>query len=327
MKAIEISDIKAEDNLRLIDADMPSPAKEQVLIKVAYASVNRPDLLQRKGMHPVPKGASPYPGLDVAGTIAELGEATDDFGLKVGDEVCALLPGGGYAQYAVADAALCLPKPTNLSLQEAAALPECVYTVWNNLFVRGGLKKGEIALIHGGTSGIGSFAIQMAKAAGAKVITTAGSAEKCASCKELGADLAINYKQDDFEALIIDKYGDQSVNVVLDMVGGEYLNKNITLLAPEGRHVNIAFLNGKVAPVDIAQIMQKRLVLTGSTLRTRPLAEKAALAKGLKETVWPWIEGGLVKPHIFAEFPLENVLDAHELMKKSQHIGKIILAI
>jgi NADPH2:quinone reductase len=327
MRAIEITDIKKEDNLKLIETDAPKPAKGQVLIKVAYASVNRPDLLQRKGLHPIPKGASTFPGLDVSGSIVELGENCAAYNLNVGDEVCALLSGGGYAEYAVADAALCLPKPQSLSLQEAAALPECIFTVWNNLFIRGNLKKGETVLIHGGSSGIGNFAIQMAKAAGATVITTAGNEDKCKACLNIGADIAINYKTDDFEQFITEQLGPNSINVVLDMVGGDYLSKNINLLAAEGRHINIAFLNGKDACVDISKIMQKRLILTGSTLRTRPLEEKSAIARDIKTHVWPWIEEGKIKPHIHAEFPLADVLKAHEVMKKSQHIGKIILAI
>lgn len=327
MKAIEITDITIEDNLRLIETDIPSPAAGQVLIKMAYTSVNRPDLLQRKGLHPIPEGASLFPGLDAAGEVVALGKNCEKYDINIGDKVCALLPGGGYAEYAIADAALCLPCPKSLTLKQAATLPECLYTVWNNLFLRGKLKTGEKALIHGGTSGIGSFAIQMAKAAGATVITTAGSAEKCDTCRRLGADTAINYKQSDFEANITEIYGSRSIDVVLDMVGGDYVAKNIALMAPEGRHVNISFLNGNTASIDIAQIMQKRLILTGSTLRTRPLVEKAQIAKGLREIVWAWLESGQVTPVIHKVLPLKDAAIAHDIMKKSQHIGKIVLAI
>lgn len=325
MRAMHIPAFNQPGNLVPVDAPRPVPADGQVLIRVHYAAVNRPDLLQRKGMHPPPQGASPLPGLDVAGEIVE---TRGDCGAwRVGDPVCALLGGGGYAEFAVADAALCLPVPKGLTMREAAALPECVFTVWNNLFLRGELCAGDVALIHGGASGIGSFALQMAKAAGAKIVTTAGSDEKCAACRALGADLAINYKTQDYAEEIEKTFGADSINVVLDMVGGDYMARNIRVMAPEGRHVSIAFLNGANAAVDIMAIMKKRLVITGSTLRQRPLHEKAKIATGLRDVVWPWIERGQVKPHIHAEFALEDALKAHEMMAASDHTGKIVLKV
>jgi NADPH2:quinone reductase len=329
MKAIEITDIKLDDNLRLIEVHQPKPSTNQALIKVNYASVNRPDLLQRKGLHPIPKGASLYPGLDIAGEIVAIGDDSDlsEYDCQIGDFVCALLPGGGYAEYAIADLDLCLPMPKNLSLAEAASLPECLFTVWNNLFLRGKLQKKDTVLIHGGSSGIGSFAIQMAKAQGARVITTAGNDQKCDACEALGADLVINYKTHDFEDVIKDNYGESCVNVVLDMVGGDYVPKHLNLMAPDGRHVNIAFLNGVKTEIDLSLIMKKRIIMTGSTLRTRPLSEKAALAKDLRDHVWPWLENGSVKPVIHEIYSLSDVSKAHDVMKKSDHIGKILLAI
>lgn len=328
MKAVEITDIKIEDNLRLINnAPMPEPKEGQALIKVHYASVNRPDLLQRKGLHPIPKGASLLPGLDISGEIVAFGPEYEGGKFKIGDHICALLPGGGYAEYAVADLATCLPVPKNLSLMEASSLPECLFTVWNNLMMRGALQNGELCLIHGGTSGIGSFAIQVAKAQGATVITTAGTTEKCNMCDKLGADLSINYNTNDFEEVIEQKYGLTSVNVVLDMVGGPYIPKHINLMAEDARHVSIAFLKGMNAQIDLSLIMKKRLTFTGSTLRTRPLEEKKILASELHKNIWPWIEKGQIKPLIHSTFKLENVAQAHDLMKKSEHMGKIILEI
>lgn len=327
MRAICIPEIGTKDNLQLLtDAPIPEPKEGQALIKVHYAGVNRPDLLQRKGLHPAPKDASEYPGLDIAGEIVAFGgHNTSNF--QEGDLVCALLPGGGYAEYAIADLDLCLPLPQGLTTKEAASLPECMFTVWNNVFAIGQLSAGETILIHGGTSGIGSFAIQMAKAAGARVITTAGSPEKVSACLELGADLAINYKQQDFQTEIENNLGKDSINLILDMVGGEYLPKNIALMAENGHHVSIAYIGGMKAELNIQTVMKKRLRLTGSTLRHRPLEEKASLARSLHKHAWPWLEEHIVKPKICAEFALEDALKAHAHMQSSTHIGKILLKI
>lgn len=287
---------------------VPVAKSGEVLIRVAAAGVNRPDLLQRIGKYPPPPGITDIPGLEVAGEIVGTGE-----------RVCALLAGGGYAEYVVAPAGQCLPVPRNLSMVEAAALPETVFTVWNNVFLRGQLKPGETLLVHGGSSGIGTTAIQMAKALGAKVFVTAGSDEKCAACLNLGADKAINYKTHDFvkEA--------SGVDVILDMVGGDYVPRNLECLNPDGRHVSIASMNGAKAEIDIRTIMQKRLILTGSTLRPRPVAEKEDLARGILETVWPWIEAGKLKPLIHATFPLDQAQKAHDMLESGQIAGKIVL--
>lgn len=308
MRAIEIRD----NTLHLTERPVPKPGPGEVLIRVAAAGVNRPDILQRRGKYPPPPGVTDIPGLEVAGIREDTGE-----------EICALLAGGGYAEYATAPAGQCLPVPKGLSMTEAAALPECVFTVWNNLFLRGGLKAGETALIHGGASGIGTTAIQMAKAFGARVIVTAGSAEKCETCRKLGADLAINYKNSDFVSEI-KKFGG-GVDVVLDMVGGDYVSRSIEILNADGRFVSIAYLNGAVAEINIVQVMQKRLTLTGSTLRARPIAEKAALTRDLKEKVWPLIEAGKIRPVIFRTFPLAKAAAAHEALERGDHVGKIVL--
>ncbi len=313
MKAIEIT----EDNrLRLTERPMPVPGPDEVLIKVQAAGVNRPDILQRMGKYPPPQGASDLPGLEVTGIREDTGEA-----------VCALLSGGGYAEYAVAPKGQCLPVPKGLDMIQAAALPEAVFTVWNNIFKRGQLKKGETILIHGGASGIGTTAIQMAKAFGARVAVTAGKDDKCEACIKLGADLAINYKTQDFAEEIEKAWGKDAVHVVLDMVGGSYVPKNIRLLATDGRHVSIATMESAKTDIDIRQIMQKRIILTGSTLRPRSVAEKTELAEGLKDQVWPLIETGMVKPVIFKAFSLEGAQKAHETLEKGDHFGKIVLAI
>lgn len=314
MQCIEIQDNKLVPAAR----PRPSPAQGEVLIRVMAAGINRPDILQRLGKYPPPPGASDLPGLEVAGEIAE----SRDPQWKVGDRVCALLAGGGYAEYAVAPGGQCLPVPEEITMIEAAALPETVFTVWNNVFIRGALQPGETLLVHGGTSGIGTTAIQMAAAHGARVIATAGSDEKCAACLEIGADEAINYKERDFVDAI--KGG---VDVVLDMVGGDYVARNIALLNEEGRHISIAFQGGVKAEIDITQIMRKRLILTGSTLRPRPVAEKAELAAGIRETVWPWVKSGAVRPVIFEIFPLAAADKAHQALEKGDHIGKIVLIV
>lgn len=310
MKAVRIRAFGGPEALEIQEISIPTPGPDEVLVRVEAAGVNRPDLLQRIGKYPPPPGITDTPGLEVAGEIVGTGE-----------KICALVAGGGYAEYAVVPKGQYLPIPQGLSMIEAAALPETVFTVWNNLFVRGALKPGENVLIHGGASGIGTTAIQMAKAHGARVIVTAGNDDKCAACIKLGADLAINYKTQDFNTLLTD------IDVVLDMVGGDYVPKNLQVLRDGGRHVNIATLNGHKVEIDIRMVMQKRLVLTGSTLRNRSVAEKTALANGIRETVWPWIEVGKVKPAIYKTFPLADAAQAHEALEKGDHFGKIVLTI
>jgi NADPH2:quinone reductase len=312
MAAIEIRD----GRLYPASRPVPVPAAGEVLIRVAAAGVNRPDILQRTGKYPPPSGVTDIPGLEVAGTVA----ASNDPAWSPGQAICALLAGGGYAEYAAAPSGQCLPVPANYSMTEAAALPETAFTVWNNVFVRGALKAGETLLVHGGASGIGTTAIQMAKAHGARVIVTAGSDEKCAACLKLGADMAVNYRTQDFQAVI-----GGGVDVVLDMVGGDYVPKNIALLNDGGRHVTIAFIGGAHAQVDMTQVMRKRLILTGSTLRPRPAAEKAELAAGLRRHFWPAIESGAIRPVIFRAFPLAAAQNAHEALEKGDHFGKIVL--
>ena len=323
MTAIEITEPGGPDVLRPAVLPVPRSGDGDVLIKVAAAGVNRPDVLQRKGGYPPPPGASPLPGLEVAGTIVEVGAGVD--GWAQGDTVCALVAGGGYAEYCVAPAPQCLPVPSGLSIIEAAALPETFFTVWANVFQRGRLAAGETVLIHGGSSGIGTTAIQLAKSFGATVLTTAGSDEKCAACRDLGADWAINYKTEDFVAIAKEATAGKGVDLVLDMVGGDYLPRNISALAVDGRHVSIAFLGGAKVTLDLRPVMVRRLTLTGSTLRPRSIADKAAIAAQLREQVWPLLESGDVRPVIHATMPLEKAADAHALMETSSHIGKIIL--
>lgn len=310
MKAVRIRAFGAPETLEIQETSIPLPGPDEVLVRVRAAGVNRPDLLQRAGKYPPPPGITDIPGLEVAGEIVATGE-----------NVCALIAGGGYAEYAVVPKGQCLPVPRGLSMIEAAALPETVFTVWNNVFVRGGLKSGETLLVHGGASGIGTTAIQMAKAHGARVIVTAGSDDKCAACIRLGADQAVNYKTHDFGDVL------SNIDVVLDMVGGDYVPQNLKVLRDGGRHVSIASLHGSKAEIDIRTVMQKRLVLTGSTLRNRSVAEKTALAQGIRETVWPWIEAGKLKPAIFKTFPLAQAAEAHEALEKGDHFGKIVLVL
>lgn len=323
MKAIEISKPGGPDVLQVAERSDPAPGDGQVLIRVKAAGVNRPDVVQRLGLYPPPPGASDIPGLEVSGVIKGLGAGVSS--LKVGDEVCALVPGGGYAGLCVAPQETCLPKPEGLSFIEAAALPETFFTVWSNVFDRAGLQPGETLLVHGGSSGIGTTAIQLAKAFGAHVVTTAGNAEKVAFCQSLGADLAINYRDQDFEAAVGEFTVGAGVNVVLDMVGGGYIAKNINCMAPDGRHVSIAFLQGPSVELNMMQVMLKRLVLTGSTLRPRDNAFKHTIAQALQQKVWPLLEAGKVKPIIDTVFPLAQAADAHQLMESSVHMGKIML--
>ena len=325
MKHIEISQFGDPDVLQLTEGDAPVPGKNQVLVRVAVAGINRPDIMQRQGKYPPPPGASAIPGLEIAGEVIETG--TDVAWPQSGDQVCALVTGGGYAEFAVADASLCLPVPAGLTPIEAAALPETFFTVWSNLFDRAGLKAGETVLIHGGSSGIGTTAIQLAKAFGATVFTTAGNEEKCKVCRELGADLVINYNEEDFVEACRNATDGKGVEVILDMVAGDYTNRNIAAAAVEGRYVIIAGLRGFSAEVSIRSIMLKRLVITGSTLRPRPVEFKAAIAAGLNEQVWPLLESGQVRPIIHTVLPLNKANEGHRLMESSRHIGKIMLQV
>jgi putative PIG3 family NAD(P)H quinone oxidoreductase len=303
---------------------VPVPAPGEVLIRVAAAGVNRPDVIQRQGLYPPPKGASPLPGLEVAGTVAALGEGVRT--PAIGHKVAALLAGGGYAEYATAPAVQCLAIPAGLTMEQAAALPETVFTVWSNVFDRARLEEGETFLVHGGTSGIGTVAIQLAAAFGAKVFATAGSAEKCAQCAELGAARAINYREEDFVE-IIKAEAAPGADVILDMVGGDYVARNIRAAAPEARIVSIAFLKGSKVEIDLMPVMLKRLTLTGSTLRPRDAAFKGAIADALREHVWPLIEAGRIRPVIDTVFPLTEAAEAHALMESSVHMGKIVLRV
>ncbi len=304
---------------------VPLPGPGEVLVKIAAAGVNRPDVLQREGGYPPPKGASDIPGLEIAGTVAALGEGVN--GIAIGEAVVALLSGGGYAEWAVVDARCVLPLPKGLSMVEGASLPETVFTVWSNVFDRAGLKPGEVFLVHGGTSGIGVTAIQLAKAFGATVIATAGGAEKCARCRALGADLAIDYRDQDFVAAVKDFTKGHGADVILDMVGGDYIERNHEAAAVEGRIVQIAFLRGSKVTLNFMRVMLKRLHHTGSTLRARDAAFKGAIAAALREKVWPLIEAGGVKPVIDSTFPLREVVEAHRRMETNAHVGKIILTV
>ena len=325
MKHIAITEFGGPEVLRLVSGETPAPGPGQVLIKVAAAGINRPDVMQRQGKYPPPPGASDIPGLEIAGAVAAVGEGVA--WPSRGDEVCALVAGGGYAELAVADAALCLPVPKGLSVLEAAALPETFFTVWSNLFDRAGLKAGESALIHGGSSGIGTTAIQLAKAFGATVFTTAGNEDKCRVCCELGADRAVNYNKEDFVSVCKDATAGRGVDVILDMVAGDYVNRNIEVAAAEGRYVFIAGLKGFSAQVSVRSIMLKRLRLTGSTLRPRPVAFKAAIAASLRRHVWPLLEADKIKPVVHAALPLREASAGHRMMEASEHIGKIVLRV
>ncbi len=322
MRAVEISQPGGPEVLTLCERPRPVAAAGQVVIRVAYAGVNRPDALQRAGLYAPPPTASDLPGLEAAGTVVEVGPGAT--GLSVGDEVCALLPGGGYAEYVATPAAHCLPVPAGLSLREAACLPETMYTVWSNVFMRGGLQPGERFLVHGGSSGIGTTAVQLAHAMGARVFATAGGADKCAAVEALGAERCINYRQDDFVAVM---RGVGGANLILDMVGGDYIERNLKSLTDDGRLVQIAFLQGPKVEVNWAQLMMRRLTFTGSTLRPQSDVAKAAIAAQLREQVWPLIAAGRVRPVMDQEFPLAQASAAHARMESSQHIGKIVLKV
>jgi NADPH2:quinone reductase len=325
MSQVAIREPGPPDVLSIEQAPLPVPRAGEVLIAVAYAGVNRPDISQRAGSYPPPADASPIPGLEVSGTIAAV--AGDVTTWIVGDAVCALVAGGGYAQYCVAPAAWCLPIPTPLTLEQAAGLPENYFTVWNNLFDRAHLARSETVLIHGGSSGIGLTAIQLAKAFGATVITTAGSADKVAFCRSIGADHAIDYKTQDFVAEVARITGKRGVNVVLDMVGGDYIEKNLRCLGNDGRMSLIAFQHGSRVECDWVNIMAKRLTITGSTMRRSPFERKAELAQELKDKAWPLFAKGVLKVVIDSTFPLADAADAHRRMETSAHIGKILLRV
>jgi putative PIG3 family NAD(P)H quinone oxidoreductase len=323
MRFVTMHGVGGPDVLALAEAPPPQPRSGEVLIEVAAAGVNRPDLVQRAGRYPPPPGASPILGLEVAGTIAALGAAVDT--VRPGDAVCALTPGGGYAEFVVAPALHCLPVPKGLSLIEAAALPETAFTVWTNVFDRARLVAGEHFLVHGGTSGIGTIAIQLAAARGARVIATAGTDARCAVCRELGAAVAINHRSEDFVDAALRATDGRGVDVILDMVGGEYVARNLRALAIEGRLVQIAFMTGAKVSLDLTTVMTRRLTLTGSTLRPRSIADKAAIAAALRREVWPLIDQRRVRPILHATFPLEQVRDAHLALERGDHVGKIVL--
>lgn len=324
LRAIEIAQPGGPEVLRVCQRPLSEPGPGEALIEVAVAGVNRPDAMQRRGLYPPPPGASDIPGLEIAGQIVAVGEGVSP--ARLGEAVCALVTGGGYAEYCLAAAELCLPIPTGWTLAEAAALPETLFTVWANVFEQAGLKPGERFLVHGGSGGIGSMAIQMAKAFGAEVYATAGGPEKCAFCEQLGAR-AIDYRRDDFAERIRDFTSGRGVDVVLDMVGGPYLQRNLDSLAPGGRLALIAVQGGHRAEVSLLPVLLKRLTLTGSTLRPRPLAEKAGLAAAIRSRVWPLLEAGQVKPVIQARFPLDEATEAHALLDSGQHTGKLVLEV
>ncbi|MEP7068196.1 MAG: NAD(P)H-quinone oxidoreductase [Usitatibacter sp.] len=324
-RVVEITEPGKPEVLKARSRDVPSPGAGEVLIKVAAAGVNRPDVLQRLGKYPVPPGASDLPGLEVAGTIARLGAGVARW--KLGDRVCALTPGGGYAEHCIAPASNCLPMPKGLDFVQAASLPETYFTVWSNVFDRAGLKPGETFLVQGGSSGIGVAAIQLVHAMGNRVFATAGTPEKCAACEKLGAARAINYKTEDFVAAVKALTDGKGVDVILDMVAGDYVPREVKALADDGRIVIIAILGGSKATLDLMEVLRRRLVITGSTLRPRGVDFKAAIARSLEEKVWPLIEAGRIKPVIHATFPLGEAARAHELMESGEHIGKIVLTV
>ena len=325
MKQVEISGPGGPEVLNLVDGPLPDPGTGEVLIKVYAAGVNRPDVFQRQGKYNPPAGASPIPGLEVAGEIVKLGTGVTEFGL--GDRVCALVSGGGYAEFCVAPVPQVLPIPTGLTFIEASGIPENYFTVWTNVFDRGQLQKGETILIHGGSSGIGTTAIQLCHQFGARIISTAGNDEKCGVCKSLGADHAINYKTQDFEAETKAITGGKGANVILDMVGGNYIQKNINSLALEGRLIQIAFLQSSISQLDLMAVMTKRLTITGSTLRPRTVEQKGEIARALSKEIWPLFNDKKIKVLVDTVLPLSRASDAHALMESSTHIGKIVLEV
>lgn len=325
MKCVDMIAPGGPEVLQLRECPKPAPQGGEVLIKVAAAGVNRPDVFQRLGAYPPPPGASPILGLEVAGEVAALGEGCRL--LRTGDKVCALANGGGYAEFVTVPETQCLPIPKGLSMLEAAGLPETCFTVWSNVFDRGLLKPGESFLVHGGSSGIGTTAIQMTRGLGARVFATAGSDEKCKTCERLGAHLAVNYHQQDFVEVLLSATHGNGMDVILDMVGGDYIARNIKVAAIEGRIININYVRGSKVEIDFRPVLLKRLTLTGSTLRPQSAEAKAAIARSLQERVWPLIEAGKMKPHVARVFPLSEVAAAHRFMETGAHIGKIILAV
>lgn len=322
MTAVEITQPGGPEVLQITQRPMPEAGPGEVVIRVAWAGVNRPDALQRAGLYAPPPSASDLPGLEASGEIVALGEGVGDWAL--GDQVCALLPGGGYAEYVATPAAHCLPVPEGMGLREAACLPETFFTVWSNVFMRGGLQAGERFLVHGGSSGIGTTAIQLAKAFGARVFATAGSEAKCAACRDLGADRVINYRDEDFSEILRAEGG---ANLILDMVGGDYLPRNVRALADEGRLVQIAFLKGPKVELNFAQVMMRRLTITGSTLRPQSDLAKARIAEALRREVWPLLAAGRIAPVMDSDYPLAEASQAHAHMEAGDHIGKIVLKV
>lgn len=325
MIAICIAKPGGPDVLRAIDMPVRAPGLREVLIRVAAAGVNRPDLMQREGKYPPPPGASDIPGLEVSGEIVATGADVQRW--HEGDKVCALVSGGGYAEYCVAPDVQCLPIPSNVDLVPAAGAPETFFTVWTNVFERGRLRSGETFLVHGGASGIGTTAIQMARAFGARVFATAGSEEKCAACERLGAERAVNYKKEDFAAVLMALTGSRGVDVILDMVGAPYFGRNVDLLALEGRLVQIAVLHGAKAEINLVRLLRQRITITGSTLRSRTVEEKGAIARAVEQSVWPLVEAGKIRQVIYATLPLKQAAEAHRLMESGSHIGKILLTV
>ena len=324
MQAIEISGPGGPEVLRLAERPVPEPGTDEVLVRVAAAGVNRPDVLQRLGVYPPPPGASDIPGLEIAGTVVAAGEGATHL---IGTRVCALVAGGGYAQYCVAPAGTCLPVPEVLKMTQAAAMPETLFTVWINLFERGFAADGDTVLVHGGTSGIGTMAIKLGNLFGLELIVTCGSDDKCAAALAIGARHAINYRNQDFVEVVKQVTGGKGVDVVLDMVGGDYVPRNLQCLADDGRHVSIAFQRGPIAEVPIVEIMRRRLTLTGSTLRPRDVRFKTMVADELAKTVWPYVEGNRLKPVIDQLFPLAEAAAAHARMESGEHVGKIVLTL
>jgi putative PIG3 family NAD(P)H quinone oxidoreductase len=324
MRAIEIAEFGGPEGLRLVERPVPRPASGEVLVRVAAAGVNRPDILQRLGHYPPPPGASDIPGLEIAGTVVSV---EPNAAFTEGDRVCALVAGGGYAEYCAVPIEQCLPVPPGLSDEESSALPETYFTVWTNLFERGRLSAHETVLVHGGSSGIGTTAIQLARAFGSRVFATAGSAEKCQACGRLGAARAINYRSEDFVAVVGEETHTRGVDVILDIVGGDYLPRNLEALAPDGRLVQIGLLGGAKATVNLRQILQKRLTVTGSTLRARPAAEKGRIARELAQHVWPLLARREVAPLIHAIYPLRAAAEAHARLERGDVIGKVVLRV
>ena len=323
MRAVRISRPGPPEVLEIVETPLPVPAECDVLVRTVAAGVNRPDVLQRRGLYPLPEGASPLPGLEIAGEVIAIGDKVTRW--IPGDQVMALTHGGGYAEFCRVHESHCLEKPSRLSMVEASAIPETFFTVWYNVFMRGGLRAGEKMLVHGGSSGIGTTAIQLAGRSGAHVIVTAGTAEKCGFCLDLGADHAVNYREEDWEARVLELTGDVGVDLVLDMVAGPYMQKNMRILRRDGRYVIIAFLEGSTAELDMRPVLSKRLTITGSTLRPQSVGEKADIAGQLAAHVLPMLESGEVAPIIYATYPLADARTAHALMESSAHMGKIVL--